>query len=173
MVPDRRNQPVRPLDRRRVRARGEREERDISRVVPVRAHRQPARRDRRLERELHHDDVQGSTGVRRPDRRGNAEGDRRVPTGPTRARPRIIVAAVAVLAVLAATGVLRIARLERVLPSIVPTGPERVPAFAFAVTRTGALPTAAIRVRKPVRTDPMLRVRGPSKRASREVIATI
>ena len=83
------------------------------------------------------------------------------------------MAAVVVLAVVAATAVLLVPRNERVLPTIIPTGPERVPAFAFAVTRTGALPTAAIRTRKPVRTDPMLRLRGPSKRASREAIATI
>jgi hypothetical protein len=80
---------------------------------------------------------------------------------------------VVVLAVVAAIALLIIPRNDRVVPSIVTTGPEPVPAFAFAVTRTGALPTAAIKVRKPVRTDPTLRLRGPSKRASSHAIATI
>jgi hypothetical protein len=78
-----------------------------------------------------------------------------------------------VLAAVAAAAAFLIPRNERVPPSLVPTGPEPVPAFAFAVTRSGALPTAAIRVRKPVRTDPTLRLRGPSRRASEHAVAAI
>lgn len=58
-------------------------------------------------------------------------------------------------------------------PSIIHTGSERTPAFAFAVARSGALPTAAIRSRKPVRTDPLLRLHGASKLASKRAIASI
>jgi hypothetical protein len=58
-------------------------------------------------------------------------------------------------------------------PSIIQTGPERTPAFAFAVGRNGALPTAAIRSRKPVRADPLLRLRGASRLASQRAIASI
>ncbi|TMK55559.1 MAG: hypothetical protein E6G54_09800 [Actinobacteria bacterium] len=64
-------------------------------------------------------------------------------------------------------------RDDRIAPSIIQTGPERTPAFAFAVGRTGALPTAAIRSRKPVRTDPLLRLRGASRLASKRAIASI
>jgi hypothetical protein len=62
---------------------------------------------------------------------------------------------------------------ERIAPSIIQTGPERTPAFAFAVARSGALPTAAIRSRKPVRTDPLLHLRGASRLASKRAIASI
>src|SRR6476661_11073826 len=58
-------------------------------------------------------------------------------------------------------------------PSIIQTGPERTPAFAFAIARSGALPTAAIRSRKPVRTDPLLRLHGASRLASQRAIASI
>jgi hypothetical protein len=58
-------------------------------------------------------------------------------------------------------------------PSITQTGSERTPAFAFAVARSGALPTAAIRSRKPVRTDRLLRLHGASKLASKRAIASI
>jgi hypothetical protein len=64
-------------------------------------------------------------------------------------------------------------RHERVTPSVIQTGPERTPAFAFDVRRRGALPTAAIKIRKPVRTDPLLRLRGASRVASRKAIASI
>jgi hypothetical protein len=64
-------------------------------------------------------------------------------------------------------------RHERVAPSIVQAGPERTPAFAFDVRQGGALPTAAIRIRKPVRSDPLLRLRGASRVASTKAIASI
>jgi hypothetical protein len=64
-------------------------------------------------------------------------------------------------------------RDDRIAPSIIQTGSERTPAFAFAVGRSGALPTAAIRSRKPVRTDPLLRLPAASKLASKRAIASV
>jgi hypothetical protein len=64
-------------------------------------------------------------------------------------------------------------RHERVAPSIVEPAPQRTPAFAFAVGRSGALPTAALRSRRPVRTDPLLPLRGAPKDASNRAIAAV
>jgi hypothetical protein len=64
-------------------------------------------------------------------------------------------------------------RPDVIVPSVAPSVSERTPAFAFVVGRSGVLPTAAIRVRRPVRTDPMLRLHGPSKVAARRVTASI
>ncbi len=64
-------------------------------------------------------------------------------------------------------------RDEPIAPSILQPGPQRAPAFAFAVGRSGALPTAALKARKPVRTDPLLRLRGTSKIASRSAISSV
>ena len=87
---------------------------------------------------------------------------------------RSIVAAVVLVAAIAVVGFVLGSRDDRVAPSIVQTGrPERTPAFAFAVGRSGALPTAAIRSRKPVRNDPLLRLRGASRLASQTAIASI
>ena len=80
---------------------------------------------------------------------------------------------VVLVAMIAAIGFVFRSRDDRITPSIIQTGPERTPAFAFAVGRTGALPTAAIRSRKPVRTDPLLRLRGASRLASKRAIASI
>jgi len=79
----------------------------------------------------------------------------------------VLVVAIAVIAFVFGS------RDDRITPSIIQTGPERTPAFAFAVGRSGALPTAAIRSRKPVRTDPLLRLGEASKLASKHAIASI
>jgi hypothetical protein len=62
---------------------------------------------------------------------------------------------------------------EPIAPSILEPAPQRTPAFSFAVGRSGALPTSAIKARKPVRTDPLLRLHGASKIASRSAIASV
>ena len=85
----------------------------------------------------------------------------------------MIAAGVVLVAAIAVIGFVIGSRDDRIAPSIIQTGPERTPAFAFAVGRTGALPTAAIRSRKPVRTDPLLRLRGASRLASKRAIASI
>jgi hypothetical protein len=85
----------------------------------------------------------------------------------------MIAAAVVLVAMIAVIGFVFGSRDDRITPSIIQTGPERTPAFAFAVGRSGALPTAAIRSRKPVRTDPLLRLRGASSLASKTAIASI
>jgi len=86
----------------------------------------------------------------------------------------MIAAGVVLVAAIAVIGFVLGSRDDRVAaPSIIQTGPARTPAFAFAVTRSGALPTAAIRSRKPVRTDPLLRLHGLSRLASRRAIASI
>jgi hypothetical protein len=79
----------------------------------------------------------------------------------------VLVAAIAVIGFAIRSGD------DRITPSIIQTGPERTPAFSFAVGRSGALPTAALRARKPVRTDPVLRLHGASRLASRRAIASI
>jgi hypothetical protein len=81
----------------------------------------------------------------------------------------VLVAAIAVIWFVFGSRDDRIA----VPPVIIQSGPERTPAFAFAVARSGALPTAAIRSRKPVRYDPLLRLHGASRLASRRAIASI
>jgi hypothetical protein len=86
---------------------------------------------------------------------------------------KLIAAGVLLVAAIAVIGFVFGSRDDRIAPSIIQTGPERTPAFAFAVGRSGALPTAAIRSRKPVRTDPLLRLRGASKLASTRAIASI
>ena len=85
----------------------------------------------------------------------------------------MIAAGVALVAAIAVIGFVIGSRDDRIAPSIIQTGPERTPAFAFAVGRTGALPTAAIRSRKPVRTDPLLPLTWASKFASKRAIASI
>src|SRR5512132_619540 len=80
----------------------------------------------------------------------------------------VLVAAIAVMVFVFGSRDDRIAA-----PPIIQSGPERTPAFAFAVARSGALPTAAIRSRKPVRNDPLLRLHGASRLASRRAIASI
>jgi hypothetical protein len=87
---------------------------------------------------------------------------------------RSIAAGVVLVAAIAMTVFVFGSRDDRVAaPSIIQTGPERTPAFAFAVARSGALPTAAIRSRKPVHDDPLLRLRGASRLASQRAIASI
>src|SRR5947208_13375926 len=85
----------------------------------------------------------------------------------------MIAAGVVLVAAIAVIGFVIGSRDDRIAPSIIQSGPERTPAFAFAVGRSGALPTAAIRSRKPVRTDPLLRLGGASKLASKHAIASI
>jgi len=86
----------------------------------------------------------------------------------------MIAVGVVLVAAIAVIGFVFGSRDERsVAPPIIQTGPERTPAFAFAVGRSGALPTAAISSRKPVRTDPLLHLRGASRLASKRAIASI
>jgi len=87
---------------------------------------------------------------------------------------RSIAAGVVLVAAIAVIWFVFGSRDDRIAaPPIIQTGPERTPAFAFAVARSGALPTAAIRSRKPVRNDPLLRLRGASRLASQRAIASI
>jgi hypothetical protein len=86
---------------------------------------------------------------------------------------KLIATGVALVAAIAVIGFVFGSRDDRIAPSIIQAGPERTPAFAFAVGRSGALPTAAIRSRKPVRTDPLLRLPWASKLASKRAIASI
>ncbi len=87
---------------------------------------------------------------------------------------RRTAAVIALIAAAAAIGAIVVwPRDERIAPSIAEPAPQRTPAFAFAVGRSGALPTAAIKARKPVRTDPLLPLRGASKDASRSAIASV
>ena len=86
---------------------------------------------------------------------------------------KLIAAGVVLVAAIAVIWFVFGSRDDRIAPSIIQTGPERTPAFAFAVGRSGALPTAAIRSRKPVRTDPLLHLRGTSRLASMRAIASI
>jgi hypothetical protein len=79
----------------------------------------------------------------------------------------LLIGAAAVIAIVFVAGD------EPITPSIQQPGLQRTPAFWFAVGRSGALPTAQIRVREPVRTDPLLRLHGASKLASRSAIASI
>jgi hypothetical protein len=84
------------------------------------------------------------------------------------------VAAIALVAVLGGVAALLLMQREdAIAPSVLAPQRERAPAFAFAVARTGALPTAQLRARKAVRTDPVLKLRGESKRASARVIASV
>jgi hypothetical protein len=83
----------------------------------------------------------------------------------------VVIALIAAAAAISA--VVLWSRDEPIAPSILEPVPQRTPAFAFAVGRSGALPTAAIKARKPVRTDPLLRLRGASKIASRNAIASV
>jgi len=85
----------------------------------------------------------------------------------------MIAAVVVLVAMIAVFGFVFRSRDDRIAPSIIQTGPERTPAFAFAVGRSGALPTTAIRSRKPVRTDPLLPLTWASKLASKRAIASI
>ena len=87
---------------------------------------------------------------------------------------KLIAAGVVLIAAIAVMVFVFGSRDDRIAaPSIVQSGPERTPAFAFAVGRSGALPTAAIRSRKPVRNDPLLHLRGASRLASKWAIASI
>jgi hypothetical protein len=87
---------------------------------------------------------------------------------------KLIAVGVVLVAAIAVIGFVFGSRDERIAaPSIIQTGPERTPAFAFAVGRSGALPTTAIRSRKPVRTDPLLHLRGASRLVSKRAIASI
>ena len=81
----------------------------------------------------------------------------------------VMVVAAAVIALVVAP------RDERVSPALQPstTATRHMPAFAFAVGRSGALPTAAIKGPRSVRSDPLLRLRGASKVASDRAIASI
>jgi hypothetical protein len=79
----------------------------------------------------------------------------------------VVVAAVVAIAILSWP------RDEPVTPSVVPSTSERTPAFAFAVRRSGALPTAQLKIRKRVGTNPELRLHGTSKLASKRAIASI
>jgi hypothetical protein len=88
-------------------------------------------------------------------------------------RRSIAAGVVAVAAIAVIVFVFRSRDDRMAAPSIIQTGPERTPAFSFAVARSGALPTAAIRSRKPVPYDPLLRLRGASKLASQRAIASI
>jgi hypothetical protein len=83
------------------------------------------------------------------------------------------VAGLVLFAAIAVIGFEFISRDDRITPSIIQPGPERTPAFTFAVGRSGALPTATLRARKPVRTDPVLHLHGRSRLASRRAIASI
>jgi len=86
----------------------------------------------------------------------------------------MIAAGVVLVAAIAVVWFVFGSRDDRIAaPSIIQTGPERTPAFAFAIARSGALPTAAIRSRKPVRNDPLLRLHGASRLASQRAIASI
>jgi hypothetical protein len=86
----------------------------------------------------------------------------------------MIAVGVVLVAAIAVIGFVFGSRDERIAaPPIIQTGPERTPAFAFTVGRSGALPTAAISSRKPVRTDPLLHLRGASRLASKRAIASI
>ena len=86
----------------------------------------------------------------------------------------MIAAGVVLVAAIAVVWFVFGSRDDRIAaPSIIQTGPERTPAFAFAIARSGALPTAAIRSRKPVRTDPLLRLHGASRLASQRALASI
>jgi hypothetical protein len=85
----------------------------------------------------------------------------------------LLVAVIVLVTAVVGIGLFVFPRDEQVEPVIAPTARERTPAFAFHVRRLGALPTDAIRIRKPVRTNPLLRVRGRSKLVSRKVIASI
>src|SRR6476659_609411 len=86
----------------------------------------------------------------------------------------MIAAGVVLVAAIAVVWFVFGSRDDRIAaPSIIQTGPERTPAFAFAIARSGALPTAAIRSRKPVRHDPLLRLHGASRLASQRALASI
>jgi hypothetical protein len=87
---------------------------------------------------------------------------------------RSIAAGAVLVAAIAVIGFVFGSRGDRIVPSTIQTGrAERTPGFAFVVARSGALPTAAIVSRKPVRTDPLLHLRGASRLASKRVIASI
>lgn len=86
---------------------------------------------------------------------------------------RSIVAGVVLVTAIAVIGFTFGSRDDRITPSIIRIAPARTPTFAFTVARSGALPTASIRSRKPVRTDPLLRLRGASRLASKRAIVSI
>ena len=86
---------------------------------------------------------------------------------------RWIAAGAMLVAAIAVIGFALGSRDDRITPSIIQAAPARTPAFAFTVARSGALPTAAIRSRKPVRTDPLLHLRGASRLASKRAIVSI
>ena len=84
------------------------------------------------------------------------------------------MAAIVLVAVLAGvTALILLPRDQAVEPSVLAPERERTPAFAFAVARTGALPTAELKARKAVWTNPVLKLRGASKLASTKVIASV
>jgi hypothetical protein len=84
------------------------------------------------------------------------------------------VAAIVLVAVLAGvTALILLPRDQAVEPSVLAPERERTPAFAFAVAHTGALPTAELKARKAVWTNPVLKLRGASKLASTKVIASV
>jgi len=94
------------------------------------------------------------------------------PARPSARSSLIAVSIVLVAAVAFGAWVLR-PETQGVGPVAQPPPPEHTPRFAFAVGRTGALPTTQLRIRKPVHYDPLLRLRGPSRAASRHTIASI
>jgi hypothetical protein len=82
------------------------------------------------------------------------------------------VAAIALILAVAGVALLLVPGDETINPSVLEPA-RQTPAFAFAVVHTGALPTAQLQVRKAVRTDPVLKLRGPSKLASTRAIASV
>jgi hypothetical protein len=85
----------------------------------------------------------------------------------------VAVAIVLVVAIAGIAALILVPRDRTVEPSVLSPEREHTPAFAFAVTHTGALPTAELKARKPVRTNPVLKLRGASKLASTRVIASV
>jgi hypothetical protein len=84
--------------------------------------------------------------------------------------------AIAILLVVAIAGIAALVLVPRdrtVEPSVLSPEREHTPAFAFAVTHTGALPTAELKARKPVRTNPVMKLHGASKLASTRVISSV
>ena len=95
---------------------------------------------------------------------------------PDRARPLrwlVPAAAVVVLAAVALGVWLLPERNEAVAPSLVQPERQRTPSFAFDVAQRGALPTTQLRIRRPVRGNPILPLRGASKLASTKAIASV
>jgi hypothetical protein len=84
-----------------------------------------------------------------------------------------VAAIVLAAALVGITALVVLPRDQTIEPSVLAPEREGTPAFAFAVGRTGALPTAELKVRKPVLKNPVMKLRGASKLASTRVIATV